>query len=123
MARGKALGAVRGSQIANVVRAGVRDDNRVNVRRVVADRREVIEDAAAIRAHGPAGSGLDQNPPTAGFDQQCIEVERHVVGGQKCLPQDLLKLGFRRVACVDARRTTNHAVTQHVALISPTRKR
>lgn len=36
-----------------------------------------------------------------------------MVGRQKCLPQDLLKLGFRRVACINAGRATNHAVAQH----------
>lgn len=36
-----------------------------------------------------------------------------MVGRQKCLPQDLLKLGFRRVACIDAGRAAYHTIAQH----------
>lgn len=90
----------------------MRDHDRINVRSVKADCREVIEDAAAIWTHGLAGAGFDQNPPTTSFDQQRVEVKRHVVGRQKCLSQHVLKLGFRGITGVNAWRTTNHAVAQ-----------
>ncbi len=89
------------------------DNDRVDVRWREADSREVIKDLATVRAHGLAGSGFDQNAPAAGFDQQRVEVECHVIGRKKGLTQDLLKLGFRRIARIDARRATNHAVAQH----------
>jgi len=56
------------SQIADMVGMGVRNDDRIDVPRTESDRREVIEDVATIRAHGLAGTSLDENPPTAGFD-------------------------------------------------------
>ena len=91
---------------------GVRDDDRVDVRRAQANRPEVFEDAAAIRTHRLAGASLDKNPPSGGFDQERIEVECHVVGRKECSPQHRLQLRLGRVACIDTRRAADNAVAQ-----------
>jgi len=66
---GEGFAAVRGPQVADMVGVGVRDDDRVDVRRGKADRGKVVKDAPAIRAHGLAGPSFNQDPPTAGLDQ------------------------------------------------------
>ena len=91
---------------------GVRDDDRVDVRRAQANRPEVFEDAAAIRTHRLARASLDQYPPAAGFDQQRVEIKRHVVRGEKCAPEHRLELRLGRIAGIDTRRAANDTVTQ-----------
>lgn len=92
---------------------GVGDHDRVDVRGRQADRSEVPEDAPAVRPHRSACAGLDQDAPASGFDQQRVEVERHVVGGQEGLLQRRAQFHLRRIARIDARRAANEAVAQH----------
>ncbi len=96
-----------------MVRVGVRDHHDIDVARCQPDRGEVGEQAAAVRAHGLAGAGLEEDAPAARLDQERVQVQGHVIGRQEGSPQYHLQLGFRRFAGVDARRAANEPVAQH----------